>query len=59
MMREDFSACPKCDFPALYSEFMRYLETEVSCPMCTIAISRNDVKKIVDIEKYLRISDDK
>jgi len=35
------------------------LETEVSCPMCTIAISRNDVKKIVDIEKYLRISDDK
>ena len=23
MIRDDFSACPKCDFPALHSEFMK------------------------------------
>ena len=25
MIKEDFSACPKCDFPAIYSEFMKYV----------------------------------
>lgn len=59
MVRDDFSACPKCDFPAIHSEFMRYLETEVSCPMCTNNISRNDVVKIVDIDKYLKVNEDK
>ena len=59
MIRDDFSACPKCDFPAIYSQFMRYLETEIGCPMCTNAISRNDVKKIVDIDKYLKTSEEK
>jgi WD repeat-containing protein 19 len=53
MMKEDFSACPKCDFPASYTEFSRYLETEINCPMCSQSIARNDVKKIFDIEKYL------
>jgi WD repeat-containing protein 19 len=59
MIKDDFSACPKCDFPALYSEFMKYLECEVSCPMCSSNISRNDVKKISDIEKYLKINEEK
>lgn len=79
MIKDDFSVCPKCDFPAIYSEFLkyfnfqktimncnsyiitnfnfiRYLETEISCPMCSVNISRNDVKKLVDIDKYLKIS---
>jgi len=37
-------------------KFIRYLETEISCPMCSVNISRNDVKKLVDIDKYLKIS---
>jgi hypothetical protein len=24
MIKDDFSACPKCDFPAIYSEFLKY-----------------------------------
>ena len=59
MVKDDFSACPKCDLPAIHSEFMKYLETEINCPMCTSSISRNDVKKIVDIEKYLKANDEK
>jgi WD repeat-containing protein 19 len=58
MVKEDFSACPKCDFPALHSEFMRFLETEVNCPMCTQTIARSDVKKIVDIDKHLNATAD-
>ncbi len=58
MIRDDFSACPKCDFPATYSEFMKYLETEISCPMCSANISRNDVKRVVDVEKYLKLNEE-
>lgn len=58
MVKEDFSACPKCDFPASYSEFMKYLEAEINCPMCSENIARTDVKKLVDIEKYLKSSED-
>lgn len=39
--------------------FFRYLENEISCPMCSQNISRNDVKKLVDIEKYLKLNEDK
>ncbi|RNA38921.1 WD repeat-containing [Brachionus plicatilis] len=59
LIRDDFTVCPKCDFPALYSEFMNFLESEVNCPMCSNTISRNDVKKIVEIDKYLKINEDK
>lgn len=38
--------------------FFRYLETEVNCPMCTQNISRNDVKKLVDIDKYLKSNEE-
>ena len=30
MIKEDFSACPKCDFPAIYSEFMKF-ENDILC----------------------------
>ena len=29
MVKEDFSACPKCDFPVLHSEFMRFFLEKV------------------------------
>ena len=58
MVKEDFSACPSCDFPALHSEFMKYLETEVACPMCSATVSRNDVKKIFDLDKYIKSADE-
>lgn len=59
MIRDDFTVCPKCDFPALYSEFMSFLESEINCPMCSNTISRNDLKRIAEIDKYLKINEDK
>uniref|UniRef100_A0A3Q3N032 WD repeat-containing protein 19 n=1 Tax=Mastacembelus armatus TaxID=205130 RepID=A0A3Q3N032_9TELE len=48
MLKEDWSMCPHCKFPALYSEFILLLETETVCPMCSETLSVQHVKKIPD-----------
>ncbi|XP_078116158.1 WD repeat-containing protein 19 [Sander vitreus] len=54
MLKEDWSACPHCEFPALYSQFLLLLETETVCPMCSETLSVKQVKKISDCSKYLQ-----
>ncbi|KAM9313669.1 WD repeat-containing protein 19 [Pholidichthys leucotaenia] len=54
MLKEDWSVCPHCEFPALYSQFILLLETETSCPMCSKTLSAEHVKKISDCSKYLQ-----
>ncbi|KAK2918993.1 WD repeat-containing protein 19 [Channa argus] len=57
MLKEDWSTCPHCEFPALYSQFILLLETETVCPMCSEALSANQVKKISDCSRYLQTDD--
>uniref|UniRef100_A0A3P8TSU1 WD repeat domain 19 n=1 Tax=Amphiprion percula TaxID=161767 RepID=A0A3P8TSU1_AMPPE len=54
MLKEDWSICPHCEFPALYSQFILLLETEAVCPMCSESLSATQVKKISDCSKYLQ-----
>ncbi|KAL3996433.1 class B basic helix-loop-helix protein 2 [Sarotherodon galilaeus] len=54
MLKEDWSICPHCEFPALYSEFILLLERETSCPMCSESLSASQVKKISDCSKYMQ-----
>ncbi|XP_046901307.1 WD repeat-containing protein 19 isoform X3 [Hypomesus transpacificus] len=54
MIKEDWSVCPHCEFPALYSQFILLLETETVCPMCSESLSVNQVKKISDCSNYLQ-----
>uniref|UniRef100_A0A7N6AUS7 WD repeat domain 19 n=1 Tax=Anabas testudineus TaxID=64144 RepID=A0A7N6AUS7_ANATE len=54
MLKEDWSMCPHCEFPALYSQFILLLETETVCPMCSEALSVKQVKKISDCSAYLQ-----
>ncbi|XP_064190994.1 WD repeat-containing protein 19 [Anguilla rostrata] len=54
MVKEDWSVCPHCNFPALHSEFLALLETESVCPMCSETLSVNQVKKITDCSSYLQ-----
>uniref|UniRef100_A0A8C5I6Y2 WD repeat-containing protein 19 n=1 Tax=Gouania willdenowi TaxID=441366 RepID=A0A8C5I6Y2_GOUWI len=54
MLKEDWSICPHCEFPALYSQFILLLETESMCPMCSENLTVNQVKKISDFSKYLQ-----
>ncbi|KAJ8271702.1 hypothetical protein COCON_G00105610 [Conger conger] len=54
MVKEDWSVCPHCSFPALHSEFLGLLETESVCPMCSESLSTEQVKKITDCSSYLQ-----
>ncbi|NWI95312.1 WDR19 protein, partial [Pitta sordida] len=54
MVRDDWTVCPHCDFPALYSEFKNMLQTENVCPMCSERINTVDLQKINDCTEYLK-----
>uniref|UniRef100_A0A8C3GBG4 WD repeat-containing protein 19 n=1 Tax=Cyclopterus lumpus TaxID=8103 RepID=A0A8C3GBG4_CYCLU len=54
MLKEDWSMCPHCEFPALYSQFNLLLETETVCPMCSETLSVKQIKKLPDCSKYLQ-----
>ncbi|NXA13229.1 WDR19 protein, partial [Sapayoa aenigma] len=58
MVRDDWTVCPHCDFPALYSEFKNMLQTENVCPMCSKRINIVDLKKINDCTEYLKPEDE-
>ncbi|KAJ8281320.1 hypothetical protein GJAV_G00066160 [Gymnothorax javanicus] len=54
MVKEDWSVCPHCNFPALYSQFLVLLETETVCPMCSENLTADQVRKITDCSSYLQ-----
>ncbi|XP_068448207.1 WD repeat-containing protein 19 [Clinocottus analis] len=57
MLKEDWSMCPHCEFPALYSQLILLLETETVCPMCSETLSVKQIKKVPDCSKYLQIDE--
>ncbi|CAF1232110.1 unnamed protein product [Rotaria sp. Silwood1] len=46
VIREDLSLCPSCNFPAIYSEFLKYRSTADICPMCTTKIDALRIMKL-------------
>ncbi|XP_016043485.1 WD repeat-containing protein 19 [Erinaceus europaeus] len=54
MLKNDWTVCPHCDFPALFSEFKIMLNTESTCPMCSERLKPAQLKKITDCTPYLR-----
>ncbi|XP_046624059.1 WD repeat-containing protein 19 isoform X1 [Neodiprion virginianus] len=57
ILEDDFTVCPQCDFPAIATEFLRIIETEETCPMCTEHVDVNMVSSTVDIRPYLDLQD--
>ncbi|XP_034942725.1 WD repeat-containing protein 19 [Chelonus insularis] len=55
----DFTACPQCDFPAIKSEYLRIIETEEVCPMCSERIDIKTVPLNLNIRPYLDLHDEK
>ncbi|KAL3878608.1 hypothetical protein ACJMK2_030942 [Sinanodonta woodiana] len=53
LVKDDLTACPNCDFPALFSEFLRLLETEETCPMCSEKVLKENIQKKQDTHRYL------
>ncbi|XP_020847251.1 WD repeat-containing protein 19 isoform X2 [Phascolarctos cinereus] len=54
MLKDDWTVCPHCDFPALYSEFKSMLTTENTCPMCSERLTSDQLQKITDFTTYPR-----
>ncbi|XP_041730439.1 WD repeat-containing protein 19-like [Coregonus clupeaformis] len=54
MLKEDWSVCPHCEFPALYSQLILLLEMESVCPMCSETLNVNQVEKMDDCSRYLQ-----
>uniref|UniRef100_A0A0L8I442 Anaphase-promoting complex subunit 4 WD40 domain-containing protein n=2 Tax=Octopus bimaculoides TaxID=37653 RepID=A0A0L8I442_OCTBM len=54
--KENLTACPKCQFPALYSEYIKLLESEEKCPMCSETILRNELTTVTDPKMFLPTS---
>ncbi|KAA3676292.1 uncharacterized protein DEA37_0009431 [Paragonimus westermani] len=67
VIKNDFTVCPGCQFPAIYSEMMRailffhqfflysFIENndDPSCPMCSSKLSRDSVRRVVDPSKII------
>ncbi|XP_045429329.1 WD repeat-containing protein 19 isoform X2 [Pipistrellus kuhlii] len=54
MLRDDWTVCPHCEFPALYSEFKIMLSTESTCPMCSERLNFAQLKMVSDCTQYLQ-----
>ncbi|XP_034825348.1 WD repeat-containing protein 19 [Maniola hyperantus] len=53
IVKDDLTACPECDFPAILSEFKEILREEGKCPMCGEAVDYRRLGKIDDVTLYL------
>ncbi|XP_032511924.2 WD repeat-containing protein 19 [Danaus plexippus] len=51
--RQDLTACPECDFPAIYSEFKEILSEDGKCPMCNESVDYRRLVRIDDVSLYL------
>jgi WD repeat-containing protein 19 len=55
MVRDDWTICPRCDFPALYSEFVRYAQSDDAvCPMNGESIKADELTAVSDPSSYLK-----
>ncbi|XP_046394611.1 WD repeat-containing protein 19 [Ischnura elegans] len=52
IVKDDFTVCPHCEFPGLYSELIEILKEEGACPMCGETLNTSDVEVIKDFAGY-------
>ncbi|XP_053626138.1 WD repeat-containing protein 19 [Plodia interpunctella] len=53
IVKDDLTACPECDFPAILTEFKELLQEEGKCPMCGENVDYRRLVKIDDVTLYL------
>ncbi|KAK9508924.1 hypothetical protein O3M35_006365 [Rhynocoris fuscipes] len=58
VVKDDFTVCPNCQFPAIKSELIKILETCERCPMCSEKISPEDLRNDVYFDEIFLQSDD-
>ncbi|XP_075972620.1 intraflagellar transport protein Oseg6 [Anticarsia gemmatalis] len=53
IVKDDLTACPECDFPAILTEFVEILQEEGKCPMCSENVDWRRLVKIDDVAAYM------
>ena len=53
ILKDDLTACPSCDFPAIRSELLQIVEEGENCPMCSEKINSNALVLVRDAQPYL------
>lgn len=48
VLKEDWSNCPACNFPARFSVFTAMLQANNQCPMCDSVVQPAEVMKLQD-----------
>ena len=48
MTLDDWSQCPTCKFPALFTPFLKLLRVEPVCPMCSSQVNPLEVVKVAN-----------
>lgn len=56
IVKDDLTACPECDFPAILSEFVDILQEEGKCPMCGENVDYRRLVKIDDVAAYMDLN---
>ncbi|XP_053973375.1 WD repeat-containing protein 19 [Hylaeus volcanicus] len=59
IVEDDFTTCPQCDFPAIRSEFIRIVESEGTCPMCSEKVDVNMISSTLNVRPYLDFQNEK
>ncbi|XP_003402665.1 WD repeat-containing protein 19 [Bombus terrestris] len=59
IIEDDFAVCPQCDFPCIRSEFLRIIESENTCPMCSEKVDVNMISSTLNIRSYLDFQEGK
>ncbi|KAL3180069.1 hypothetical protein MRX96_037455 [Rhipicephalus microplus] len=44
IVKDDFTQCPSCHFPAIYTQFRDLLAVETTCPMCLQPVSADQLQ---------------
>ncbi|CAH0629097.1 unnamed protein product [Chrysodeixis includens] len=56
IVKDDLTACPECDFPAIMTEFVEILQEESKCPMCGENVDYRRLVKIDDVAAYMDLN---
>jgi len=58
MLKEDWSECPHCAWPALYSVFIEFTENgKTPCPICNKVVNPAELKLIEEPNLYAKLGE--
>lgn len=57
MVVDDWSYCPHCEFPAIYSQFDSLLRKIGQCPMCNKDVAPESLVHVKDPSEFLKSRD--